>query len=325
MSEASFPRLRAGTRGSDLALWQTRDVAERLRAAHPEIEVEPVVVTTRGDVDLSDRLVGRLDKGFFTRELEDLLRAGGVDIVVHSLKDLPTVQPEGLALGAVVERANVADWLLVRRDAVVGGENVVRPSQNRLPLRPGARVGSSALRREALVQRYAPQATAVPLRGNVPTRVHKLRERTYDAIVLAAAGVTRLGLDLSELAVFELDPSLWVPAPGQGAVAVQCRADDAATLARLAALDHRATREAVEVERALLRLTEGGCNSPFGAWSDGRCVTWGLARADRWERRRAPLDVMTAALQYGFREVPVYLDDTFLLGDDDVRLDSQIH
>ena len=276
--------LRAGTRGSALARWQTQTVLERLAEDDPDLRTETQVVTTRGDVDLSDHLAGRLDKGFFTAELEAGLRDGSLDLAVHSLKDLPTTSPEGLHIGAVLPRGPAADWLIVRPDAVV------HEATGRLPLIAGARVGSSALRREALLRRYAPRAQALPLRGNVPTRVERLREGRYDAIVIAAAGVSRLALDLGGLAVFELDATRWIPAPGQGAIAVQCRADDAALTAQLARIGDADTARAVGLERALLRASEGGCASAFGAYmaATDRLV-WGLERDGVWARQLALL------------------------------------
>ncbi len=273
--------LRAGTRGSALALWQTRAVLAALTEAAPGLQSELVHVTTRGDVDLSDRLVGRLDKGFFTAELEAGLRAGELDLAVHSLKDLPTTSPDGLCLGAVLPRGPVADWLLVRPEAVR------EQGEGHLPLAHGARVGSSALRREALLRRYAPQAQALPLRGNVPTRVERLREGRYEAIIMAAAGLTRLTLDLSGLAVYALDPRRWIPAPGQGAVAVQCRADDRELLDLLAFVDHAPTARAVRLERALLSASEGGCASAFGATCAEERLIWGLECEGAWLRYAA--------------------------------------
>lgn len=275
-------RLRAGTRGSDLALWQTEAAARALCARRPEAEVEVVTVTTRGDTDLSDHLVGRLDKGFFTAELEAGLREGRLDLAVHSLKDLPTAPPEGLCLGAILPRGPVEDWLLARPEAVL------EAGPGLLPLAPGARVGSSALRREALLRRYAPAARALPLRGNVPTRLERLREGRYDAIVLAAAGASRLELNLSGLAVFSLDPLRWIPAPGQGAVAVQCRADDAVLLEALREVNDPATARAVGLERALLAASEGGCASAFGATAAGETLVWGMEVDGAWRRYRAP-------------------------------------
>lgn len=271
-------RLRAGTRGSALARWQTATAIAAMQQVEPGLEVETVVVTTRGDVDLSDRLAGRLDKGFFTAELEAGLREGSLDLAVHSLKDLPTTSPEGLCVGALLPRARVEDWLIARPEAVVerGGA--------RLPLVDEARVGSSALRREALLRRYAPQARALPLRGNVPTRIERLREGRYEAVIMASAGVSRLGLDLSGLVVFALDPTRWVAAPGQGAVAIQCRSDHAALRALLDRLNDAPTARAVALERALLRASEGGCASPFGAHLAGERLIWGLEREGAWRR-----------------------------------------
>lgn len=247
----------AGTRGSDLALWQTRHVQRLLG-----VPTEERVVTTRGDVDMSERLVGKLDKGFFTEELEAGLRDGSLDFAVHSLKDLPTQIPAGLALGAVLPRADAADLLLIRPESWVDRGAL-------LPVRPGGRIGTCSLRREVLVGRYAPGCLPVPLRGNVPTRLHKLREGLYDAIVLAQAGVDRLGLDLSGLVAVRLDPRAWPPAPGQGALAVECRADDAVVLGLLGALGDDETARATTWERAFLRALEGGCATPFGAYVVG--------------------------------------------------------
>ena len=192
-----------GTRGSALALWQTRHVGSLLSKSGATIAER--IITTQGDTNLSDRLVGKLEKGFFTQELEAALHAKEIDWAVHSLKDLPTRMPGGLMLGAVLERAPAADLLLVRPEHV--DETSV------LPLKAGARVGSCSLRREAMLKHYASKAVAVPLRGNVPTRVSKLREGLFDAILLAEAGVSRLQLPLEGLAVFRLNPARWQCAP----------------------------------------------------------------------------------------------------------------
>jgi hydroxymethylbilane synthase len=265
-----------GTRGSALALWQTRWVTAQLRGAR----VEERVITTRGDVDQASRLQGKLEKGFFTEELEAALRSKEIDWAVHSLKDLPTRQPEGLVLGAVTARASPADLLLVRTDAVDEG----RP----FPVRAGARVGTCSLRREAMLQRFAPHAAAAALRGNVPTRVQKLRDAQYDAIVLAEAGVSRLELDLAGLACFRLNPRRWPPAPGQGAVAVQCREGDDEVLALLAGLHHAETARAVGIEREFLRVLEGGCSTPFGCYVSGARAVLGQVVDGAWKQR--PLD-----------------------------------
>ena len=270
--------LTLGTRGSALALWQTNHVAGLLRAADSSVEVKVQVITTRGDVDMSERLVGKLEKGFFTEELERALREGSIDAAVHSLKDLPTRMPEGLALGAVLERAPSNDVLLVRQDWVrPGGPQV-------LPLADPARVGASSLRRDALLRRYAPTCQPVPLRGNVPTRVERLREGRSDAIVLAAAGLQRLALDLSGLAVYRLNPRRWVPAPGQGAIGVQCRANDARATALLAPCHHASTAQAVTWERDFLRVLEGGCATPFGCWVEGKRAWLGQTTESGWRQ-----------------------------------------
>lgn len=272
-----------GTRGSALALWQTNHVAGLLRAAEPSLEVKVEVITTRGDVDQSERLVGKLEKGFFTEELERALREGGIDAAVHSLKDLPTRLPEGLALGAVLERARPNDVLLVRPDWVQ------QRSKDELPLAAPARVGASSLRRDALLRRYAPTCQPVPLRGNVPTRVERLREGRTDAIVLASAGLDRLQLDLGGLTVFRLNPRRWVPAPGQGAIAVQCRESDEANRLRLGRINHLLTSDATAWERHFLRILEGGCATPFGAYVEGECAWLGQLKPSGWQSRSVAL------------------------------------
>jgi hydroxymethylbilane synthase len=234
-----------------------------------------VVIETRGDVDTSPVLAGRLEKGFFTEELERALKAHDVDVAVHSLKDLPTTQPPGLRLGAILKRADPRDWLLINKDAF--------DASRELPIRAGARVGASSLRRMALLRHHAPWAKSVPLRGNVPTRLSKLgKGEEYDAIVLAAAGVRRLELDLSPFHVIALNPQVWVPAPGQGAIGLQCRDNDPATLAALRHIDDEVTHRQVDTERTLLKAFEGGCSSPFGAYLVGSTLHAGLEQAGRW-------------------------------------------
>ncbi|MBX7096550.1 MAG: hydroxymethylbilane synthase [Myxococcaceae bacterium] len=254
--------LTGGTRGSDLALWQTRHVSKALKeaiaaAGKGVAEVKEQIITTRGDVDMTERLVGKLEKGFFTAELEDALREKRIDFAVHSLKDLPTRMPPGLDVAAVLPRAAVNDLLLVRPQSFAPGEA--------FPVKPGGTVGASSLRRDALLKRFAPKVKPVPLRGNVPTRVQRLREGKCDAILLAAAGLNRLGLDLSDLKVFKLDHRRWPTAPGQGAIGVQTREGQDPARALCALLDHQPTRDATAWERAFLRVLEGGCATPFGA------------------------------------------------------------
>lgn len=273
-------RFTVGTRGSALALWQTRHVSTLLEPKAGQITER--IITTQGDVNMVERLQGSIEKGFFTQELEAALREGAIDWAVHSLKDLPTRMPQGLALGAVLKRAPAGDLLVVRADAV----DERRP----FPLKEGARVGSSSLRRESLLERFAPWAVAVPLRGNVPTRVEKLKGEKYDAILLAEAGVGRLGLDLSGLFAYQLNPRRWVCAPGQGAIAVQCRVDDAEVLAVALSLDHAATRYATEVERDFLKVLEGGCTTPFGCFVEGQKAHLGLATPEGWHGSVIDLD-----------------------------------
>lgn len=271
-----MPReLRLATRGSALARWQTATVKGLLGGG-----VE-TIIETRGDVDQAPVLAGRMEKGFFTAELERALHEHSVDVAVHSLKDLPTLQPAGLCIGAVLERADPRDWLIVRKDAVREG--------TALPVAPGGRVGASSLRRMALLRHHAPDLVPTPLRGNVPTRVRKLAEGQYEAVVLAAAGVSRLGIDLTPFAVFALNPWAWVPAPGQGTIAIQCRADDAEVRARLGAIEHATSRRRVDAERLVLEAFEAGCSSPFGAFLDGASLVVGQEREGRFLVARAEL------------------------------------
>jgi len=268
-----------GSRGSDLALWQSRTVLAALREAAPmpAWHSEITVIATRGDLDQSPLLVGKMEKGFFTRELELALLDQRIDLVVHSLKDLPTAEPDGLSNRTILPRATPADWLLVRPEFHAPREDGL------LPLRAGARVGASSLRRSALLGQFAPQAVSVPLRGNVPTRLRRLAEgQTVDAIVLAAAGLTRLQLDLSPFVVIELPPEWWVPAPGQGALAAQCRAGDPEIEAQIGLLADAACVQATRWEREFLRVIEGGCSTPFGCHVAGNRVHLGMATERGW-------------------------------------------
>jgi len=264
----------AGSRGSDLALWQTHHVANELkrgwvRRSEPAPEVRVQIIRTRGDVDQSERLVGKLEKGFFTEELEAAIRESKVDFAVHSLKDLPTRMPKDLALAAVTQRAAVEDWLLVRPEFV--DESV---GAFHLPVKKGARVGASSLRRDALVKRFSEGALPVPLRGNVPTRVLRLKEgEKVDAILLAGAGLSRLAIDLKPFKVFKMNPRVWPGAPGQGSIAVQCREGDENTRRCLEIVEHRPSRQSCQWERKFLEVLEGGCATPFGCHVDG-AIAW---------------------------------------------------
>jgi hydroxymethylbilane synthase len=249
-------KLRLGTRGSDLALWQARHVAGRLAG---RAEVEIVVLQTQGDL-IDDVPLTQVDgKAFFTAEIERALLDGQIDLAVHSHKDLPTESPPGLQVVAVTGRADAAELLL----ALDSGHDPAAPF---LPLRRGARVGTSSPRRSEQLLTMRPDLRVEPLRGNVPTRVQRLREGKADAILLARAGVERLGLDLAGLHATRLEPEVLVPAPAQGALAVQIREGEAALAALLReALHDEATQSAVAAERWLLAKAGGGCNLPLGA------------------------------------------------------------
>lgn len=253
-------KLRIGTRGSDLALRQARYIASRLA---PEAECELVILQTKGDVIDRVSLVEVEGKAFFTAELEDALVEHRVDLAVHSHKDLPTEMRPELAIAAIPARAAAHERLLVRRASLFQDGAF-------LPLREGAIVGTSSPRRQEQLEALRPDLAIESLRGNVPTRVRKLREGRYDAIVLASAGLDRLALDLSDLADFALPIEWFVPAPAQGALAVQTRKSDADLIAFLRAKLHDdAVGRAVHAERELLSSAGGGCNLPLGAALSG--------------------------------------------------------
>jgi len=250
-----------GTRGSDLALWQARETAKLLPC---ESRLE--IIKTSGDRFLDIPLQGRVDKGFFTKEIEAQLIEGKIDVAVHSLKDLPTVQPPGLEIGAYLPRAPYADLLLIHPDWHEPGAMV--------PLKPGCRTGATSLRRQCLLKTFAPDVEAAFLRGNVPNRIQKCKNGEYGAIILARAGVQRLNLDLSPLHVYELNPEWWLPAPGQGAIAIQARMNDEDTFGEISKIDHKSTREAIEIERHLLASYEGGCHTAFGSLAVEKDGIW---------------------------------------------------
>lgn len=252
----SAPRLRIGTRASALALWQARHVETLLRAQPGAPPVELVHIRTSGDAQREVPLWQTEGRAFFTREIDAALSQGTIDVAVHSLKDLPTALAAGLALGATLAREDPRDALLTRAGV----------SLRQLPAR--ARIGTSSLRRRAFIARIRPDAIPVELRGNVPTRIERLKRGDYDAIILAAAGVTRLGL--REHVTEYLSPEEFPPAVSQGVIGVCARADDESTLGLLRALDDPGARLAVSAERALLARLEGGCQVPLGALAERR-------------------------------------------------------
>lgn len=248
--------LRLGTRGSDLALWQARHVAGLL-SDRLEVECTIEVIKTRGD-RIQDVAFRKMEgKGFFTKELQEALIGGQIDLVVHSLKDLPTEEPEGLEIAAIPERAEAADLLIARRDLLA------RDHADPLGLPAGSILGTSSLRRASQALASSPEITVRALRGNVPTRIRKLRDGDYDAILLAAAGVRRLELEIDDLEWVELTPEVMLPAPGQGALAIETRADDKVTQP-LTALHDPAVARCVGAERRLLEMLGGGCHLPLG-------------------------------------------------------------
>jgi hydroxymethylbilane synthase len=256
--------LTIGTRGSALARWQAEWVVARLRAAWPELDCQTRLFTTSGDRALDKPLPEIGGKGVFTAELENALRAREIDLAVHSLKDLPIDDAPGLTLGAIGAREDARDVLISREGLTLSA------------LRQGARVGTSSLRRAAQLLAARPDLTLLPLRGNVDTRIRKVGMKQsqnsatasppdYDAIVLAAAGVIRLGLEahISEYLSFDI----MLPAPGQGALAVQCRLDDVPVLELLSPIEDASTRTAVAAERAFLQHLGGGCAAPIAAYA----------------------------------------------------------
>ena len=246
--------LKIGTRQSLLALWQSNHIAACLRKQYPECEVVLKKIVTKGDRILDVPLAQIGGKGLFTKEIEEDLLSGEVDLAVHSLKDMPTVLPEGLCLTAITERANVGD-AFVSNDYACFEE---------LPL--GAVVGTSSLRRKAQLLAARPDLTIRDLRGNVDTRLRKLDEGLYDAVILAAAGLERLGHGDRIKAIIPSDVCL--PAVGQGALAIECRTDDAEVRQMLDFLNDQPTVYATAAERAFLGLLEGGCQVPIGVHAD---------------------------------------------------------
>ncbi len=239
--------LTIGSRGSQLALWQARYVASCLDRAGIATRIE--IIKTTGDHLQTASLIQAGGKGLFTKEIEDALLSGVIDVAVHSLKDLPTETPPGLSIAAIPEREDA-------RDAVVGRRLDDLPE--------GARVGTSSGRRSAQLRLLRPDLRIEPIRGNVDTRIRKLREGQYDAILLAVAGLRRLGLD-HEIAEI-LAPERICPAPGQGALAIQTRQNDPA-FELCAQLNHEPSRQAVTCERAVLAALGGGCQLPVGAFA----------------------------------------------------------
>jgi len=246
-------KLTFATRPSALARWQTQHIIQKLQAQWHDLICEEVVITTTGDRVLDKPLPEIGGKGLFTRELEQALISKDVDTAVHSLKDLPTENAPNLIVGVIPDRADVRDVLIC-------------PSGYTLDKLPsGAIIGTSSIRRQAQLLAYRPDLQAKSIRGNVDTRIRKAVAGQYDAIILAAAGVERLGLD--EHITQYLSIELMLPAPGQGALGIEYRADDERTLTLLTAIDHQPTHSAVTAERSFLAALGGGCSLPVGAFA----------------------------------------------------------
>nr|VFJ87455.1 MAG: hydroxymethylbilane synthase [Candidatus Kentron sp. H]VFJ89066.1 MAG: hydroxymethylbilane synthase [Candidatus Kentron sp. H]VFJ95757.1 MAG: hydroxymethylbilane synthase [Candidatus Kentron sp. H] len=251
--------LRIATRQSPLALWQAEHVARRLRAHHPDIAVELVPITTRGDKILDAPLAKIGGKGLFVKELEVALRSGAADIAAHSMKDVPAVLPDDLELPVILAREDPRDAFVSPRYPHLGA------------LPAGARVGTCSLRRQCQLRRLRPDLELVDLRGNVGTRLEKLDSGAFDAVILASAGLKRLGFQdrISEI----LPPEVTLPAIGQGAIGIECRRGDARILARIAPLDDPPTARCVGAERAMNALLGGGCQVPIAGYATIRAGT----------------------------------------------------
>ena len=246
--------LRIATRKSPLALWQSEHVADRLRQAHPGLDVVLVPMSTRGDEVLDRSLAAIGGKGLFLKELELAMLRGEADCAVHSLKDVPMELDEPFALPAILTRADPADAFVSNHHATLDA------------LPHGAVVGTSSLRRQAQLRALRPDLDLQDLRGNVNTRLGKLDAGEYDAIVLACAGLLRLGF--GDRIRARLDAPEWLPAPAQGAITIECRTDDAVTQALCGVLDHAPTRTCVEAERAMNRALHGSCHVPVAGYAE---------------------------------------------------------
>lgn len=287
--------LTLGTRGSELALTQTRMVTELLNAAHPQLDVVRQIIQTSGDKRQDLRFsefnaVAQVDKGIFIKELEIALETGEIDAAVHSLKDVPSDLAAGFVIAAVLPRAPIEDVLITREACTL----------ETLP--QGARVGTSSVRRAAQIRWLRPDVQIVEIRGNVPTRVKKvLGEQPLDAVLLAAAGLIRLGLmqgnqiqiEGHTLSALTLDPVAFLPAAGQGAIAIECRAGDEATIQAVRALNHAETETRVTVEREFLRLLGAGCQTPVGAhtWVKGDALTMAVRVFNEDNLSAAPVEL----------------------------------
>ena len=238
--------MRVGSRESKLAMRQTEIFCQRMAILNPEEECQVIGIKSLGDIDLTSPLNQMSATGAFVRELDEAILKGSIDVSVNSLKDIPTVVADGLTVGAILKRDS--------------DEDVMLPcSIDQLP--QGAKVGTASVRREMMLREIRPDLEIVPLRGNIHTRLSKLDRGEFDAIILAKAGLDRMGI---ERPMHILDKQHFIPAPAQGAIAVECRADDPETLRMISAMDDYDTRVAVEAERRIMRIMKAGCSAPVG-------------------------------------------------------------
>ncbi len=246
-----------GTRGSDLALWQAHYIQSRLNELGHSSAIH--IIKTQGD-QIQHLSLSKLEgKGFFTKEIEEALLREEIDIAVHSHKDLETEQPEGLVVAAVSEREDPRDVLLVHASAF--------DASMPYGLKQSARIGTSSARRKAQMLHFRNDVELVDIRGNVPSRVEKLRSGAYDAILLAGAGLQRLQLDVQDLHPVWLDPEEFVPAPAQGVLAIQCRANDEELRSLLQSINQKDVQEIIHIERSVLNRMNGGCHLPLGVYA----------------------------------------------------------
>ncbi len=270
-----------GSRGSELALWQARFIQAKLKEIGVSAELK--IIKTQGDKiqDLSfDKLEG---KGFFTKEIEEALLSGEIDLAVHSHKDLPTESPKGLLIAAVSYREDPSELILINKDAV--------DEHKKYSLKTNAKVGTSSARRKSQLLAFREDITLHDLRGNVPTRIQKLKDKQYDAIMLATAGVERLGIDLSGFHQEKLAPTEFIPAPAQGVLALQIRENDKKLGLLLQKLNQAEVAETIAIERKILNLFDGGCQLPLGAYcekyedAEGEYIykVW-ASKADNWDK-----------------------------------------
>jgi hydroxymethylbilane synthase len=302
----SVQTLTIGSRGSDLALWQSNYIRDLLLVNYPSLDVNIKLIHTTGDKILDSPLSMIGGKGVFTKELETALLDGQIDIAVHSLKDLPTTLPDGLVLGAIPERANVEDVFLAKDT-----------NTRLMDLPDGATIATGSMRRTAQLLTKRPDFRIADIRGNVPTRIRKMMESNWDGMILARAGLERLGLTEHIAHTISLE---WVlPAAGQGALGIECRSGDEKTLEILAPLNHDATRQSVTAERALLMALGGGCQVPIGvhgkivgnalelsgciAAMNGESIVRAVHTGDATQAEQIGADLAQTLLEMGGREL----------------------